>query len=60
MAGCKYHFCDKCPYRSDTATAISCPADFNPYDTDNCQRHIKFMELEKRARLGKEKKSKFR
>jgi len=60
MAGSKYHFCDGCPYRTNTETATSCPADFNPYDDVKCQRHDKFVEMEERARRGKEKKSKFR
>ena len=59
MAGSKYHFCDGCPYRNDTEKTIECPADFNPYDGDKCQRHDKFVEMEVRARIGKTKKTRF-
>ena len=58
--GSKYSFCDGCPYRSEVDKAISCPARFSPYDADNCPRNAKFLEMEERARIGKEKKSRYR
>lgn len=57
MAGVTWQFCAGCTHRADTETSVSCPADFNPYDSDNCPRHGKFMQLEMIVRMGKKRKT---
>lgn len=60
MAGVTYQFCVGCEYRRDTETTVSCPADFNPYNENECPRHKQYMALRALDRMGKAKKKRFK
>ena len=47
----KYMFCTSCASRENTPTGgLDCPAHGDPYDSNNCPRHAKFMQLEDKKR----------